>query len=314
MKNICFSAVLCTFVLSAFTSCEDGSKPTANFTYEVNGNTVQFTNTSTNTTEYSWNFGDGKSSTSTNPSHTYRYEGTYNVLLRATGHSNFDICEHTVTISKEIKPETDKPTANFNYTPSSPKAGQTVKFTNTSQNASYYNWDFGNNKTSTQKEPTMVFGAGMWTVRLTVYNSDRTYQHEISKTINVSTEPTTVRLTSYTVNSIDFEDENGRYWDDSSKDGPDIYMRIYEGEKEIHRSEYRKDNVTASDLPFTNNLGFTLDDLYKTYTMKLCDYDPMLVDYMFSFTFTPSNFTDEYPTTVYARNGKFDIELHLEWK
>lgn len=232
MKNICFIAVLCAIVLSTFTSCEDGSKPTA----------------------------------------------------------------------------------NFDYTPSSPKAGQTVKFTNTSVNAYYYHWDFGNGSTSELTQPTEVFSAGTWTVSLTAYNSDYTKLHTISKVIYVAPQPTTVRLTSYTVNSIDFEDENGRYWDDSSKDGPDIYMRIYEGEKEIHRSKYRKDNVTASDLPFTLNLDFTLDDLYKTYTLKLCDYDPMLVDYMFSSTFTPSNFTDEYPTTVYTRNGKFDIELHLEWK
>ncbi len=59
------------------------SMPTANFTYTKDGTNVVFTNTSSNSTNYSWDFGDGGSSTEENPSHTYGSEGDYTVTLTA---------------------------------------------------------------------------------------------------------------------------------------------------------------------------------------------------------------------------------------
>ena len=62
--------------------------PTANFTSSVNGLSVQFTDTSSDSdgsiASRSWNFGDGTSSTSANPSKTYSAAGTYNVTLTVT--------------------------------------------------------------------------------------------------------------------------------------------------------------------------------------------------------------------------------------
>ncbi|MCW5580130.1 MAG: S8 family serine peptidase, partial [Luteimonas sp.] len=62
--------------------------PVANFTSTVNGLTVQFTDTSTDSdgsiVSRSWNFGDGTTSTATNPSKTYSAAGTYTVTLTVT--------------------------------------------------------------------------------------------------------------------------------------------------------------------------------------------------------------------------------------
>src|SRR5581483_1112016 len=62
--------------------------PVANFTDTVNGLTVNFTNSSTDTggtiSSYAWNFGDNSSSTSASPSHTYAAAGTYTVTLTVT--------------------------------------------------------------------------------------------------------------------------------------------------------------------------------------------------------------------------------------
>ncbi|MGB0881941.1 MAG: DUF4886 domain-containing protein [Vicingaceae bacterium] len=64
------------------------NKPVADFSY-VGGNTINFTNNSTNGSSYYWEFGDGDTSTTQNPSHTYTTGGNYTVNL--TVYSN-DTC------------------------------------------------------------------------------------------------------------------------------------------------------------------------------------------------------------------------------
>ncbi|PKP23231.1 MAG: hypothetical protein CVU05_00290 [Bacteroidetes bacterium HGW-Bacteroidetes-21] len=60
--------------------------PAPSFTYEVNGNAVTFTNTTTNGMNYSWDFGDGTFSTEENPVHTYAGAGPYTLKLTAANH------------------------------------------------------------------------------------------------------------------------------------------------------------------------------------------------------------------------------------
>ncbi len=57
----------------------------ANFTYGVECLTVSFNDMSENATSLEWDFGDGTNSTLQNPSHTYAVNGTYTVVLTASG-------------------------------------------------------------------------------------------------------------------------------------------------------------------------------------------------------------------------------------
>jgi serine protease len=65
--------------------------PVANFSDTINGLTVSFTDSSTDSdgtiSSRSWNFGDSSTSTATNPSHTYAAGGTYSVSLTVTDNS-----------------------------------------------------------------------------------------------------------------------------------------------------------------------------------------------------------------------------------
>ena len=72
---------------------------TASFNSTINGNTVDFTNTSSNATSYSWDFGDGNSSTATSPTHTYSSDGTYTVSMTATNACGSVTSTETITIS-----------------------------------------------------------------------------------------------------------------------------------------------------------------------------------------------------------------------
>ncbi|MEW6991084.1 trypsin-like serine protease [Colwelliaceae bacterium 6441] len=61
--------------------------PTARFSAQTNGLTVDLTNSSTDDNgiaSSSWNFGDGSSSNASSPSHTYTQDGSYTVTLKVT--------------------------------------------------------------------------------------------------------------------------------------------------------------------------------------------------------------------------------------
>ena len=75
--------------------------PKADFTYEISGTTVTFTNTSTDGDTYSWDFGDGATSTDESPSHTYNDFAAYIVELTATNASGSD----TKSVAVQVVPE-----------------------------------------------------------------------------------------------------------------------------------------------------------------------------------------------------------------
>lgn len=58
--------------------------PSADFSFSIDENTVQFTNSSTGGSFYHWDFGDGNISQSANPAHEYTNLGVYDVDLTAS--------------------------------------------------------------------------------------------------------------------------------------------------------------------------------------------------------------------------------------
>jgi len=158
--------------------------PVAAFSYTGAGANapanVAFTNSSTNATSYNWDFGDGGTSTEVNPTHTYTVAGTFNVKLKATGSGG----TNEITKSLTINAPTVMPVANFTYTGAGGNAPCTVTFTNTSQNAVTYSWDFGDNGTSTTESPSHIYTTGgTFTVTLIATNANGS--NTIQKTVNV---------------------------------------------------------------------------------------------------------------------------------
>lgn len=140
---------------------------------------VQFTDQSLgNITSWSWVFTGGSPSTSTqqNPSITFNTPGPHNVTLTVSNASGGS-AGHQETIN--IDP---LPTANFTYTVDN----LTLTFTNTSQNATDYFWEFGDGGESTDFEPTYTYSdAGNYVVKLHATNHCGT----VIKTFTVTTFP-----------------------------------------------------------------------------------------------------------------------------
>jgi gliding motility-associated-like protein len=168
--------LLAIFALSAQALIAQ-TPPNANFTANpttvCSGQTISFTNTSTQgtapITNYSWDFGDGNSSTATNATHAYTIPNTYTVTLVAqasNGQADAEVKTNYITVNP-------LPTAGFSTSTNGCALPVGVTFSNVSAGGASYIWDFGNGQTSTNQNPAAVnySTAGNYTITLIVTNS-----------------------------------------------------------------------------------------------------------------------------------------------
>ena len=143
----------------------------ANFTIPDSicvGSAVIPSTTLVNTAGVNWTFGDGQTSTSTSPAHIYYGIGTYTVTLVA---SNAAACNGNDTV-KEIIKVLSGPTADFSFVPTIPTPNVATVFTNLSTNATRYSWDFGDNTSSTDVNPSHQYArTGTFKVCLSAFNA-----------------------------------------------------------------------------------------------------------------------------------------------
>lgn len=159
--------------------------PTADFSYSVTETCastpaeVEYTDDSTNNpTSWSWTFPGGSPSTSSsqNPTVNYSVAGTYSATLEVTNADGDD----EVTMNNVITVESN-PDVSFDLTIN----GNTISTDNMSQNASSYDWDFGDGSSSTSFEPNHTYSnGGSYTVTLTGQNNCGNDQYSMNITIS----------------------------------------------------------------------------------------------------------------------------------
>ena len=118
--------------------------------------TVTLYNNSAGGSNFSWDFGDGSTQQTTNNrdsiKHTYIKEGNYTITLNASNScSKKSITDYVVVNAS--------PTAAFIANKYKSCTNEEIKFTNQSTSATSYKWDFGDNTTSDQNEPTHSYTA-----------------------------------------------------------------------------------------------------------------------------------------------------------
>jgi len=99
-----------------------------------------FTNTSLAGRTFEWNFGDGSPvSSDVNPTHTYTDPGTYTIKLTAFDPGTCNLVDDTsITITVS-----NRPTAEFSFTPVVPVQNKPTIFNNLSSGGVKYKWLFG---------------------------------------------------------------------------------------------------------------------------------------------------------------------------
>ncbi|MGK7388969.1 MAG: PKD domain-containing protein [Candidatus Cyclobacteriaceae bacterium M2_1C_046] len=128
---------------------------------------VSITNTSTTGDwQYLWDFGDGTTSTDPNiTSHTYSKSGTYLIQLTLSDGT----CEKS--FSQSVKVTSPPPVADFEYTPEAGCLPLKVTFSNLSEFADQFLWEFGDGDTSTLENPVHTYTTpGTYSVKLTASN------------------------------------------------------------------------------------------------------------------------------------------------
>ncbi|MFM7015205.1 MAG: choice-of-anchor L domain-containing protein [Bacteroidota bacterium] len=114
------------------------------------------TNTNGSITDVSYLFGDGDSANYTSPLHIYTTPGVYDVTLTATSQYG---CMSDTTYNSYIHVYTN-PVADFYYTPSDPDIfWPYIHFINTSLDADFYSWTFGDSTSSSDINPEHAYSA-----------------------------------------------------------------------------------------------------------------------------------------------------------
>jgi len=121
---------------------------------------------------WQWSFGDGGRSAAEAPLHSYSAPGTYTVTLVAgTQQQCFDTLEQAALINVQPSPVADFITAPGINTPLEYSEAR-FSFSNRSQHAVTYRWDFGDNTTSGQTDPAHQYAApGQYRVTLYAMNN-----------------------------------------------------------------------------------------------------------------------------------------------
>ncbi|NUQ22523.1 MAG: VCBS repeat-containing protein [Saprospiraceae bacterium] len=133
----------------------------ANFAWSANELSVQFTDSSFNANEWHWDFGDGNHAFDQNPLHVYAAPGGYEVCLTSiNGCKQLSVCKMVAVCLPPI--------AQFSFASDE----LNFLFTDSSNWATNWHWDFGDGQVSGEQSPTHPYTApGVFTVCLTVANA-----------------------------------------------------------------------------------------------------------------------------------------------
>lgn len=149
-------------------------------TYYV-GDQVQFSADLTGATKFEWSVDDknGFKSNGVSPFYEFTDTGNYTVTLKLKGN-----CESQETIVVVDRPEAALPRPSITFKPATPKVGTKITFSDTTNSADTWSWDFGvPNSRSIQKSPSFTYkDPGTYTVTLRLNDNPK---RESSVTVTV---------------------------------------------------------------------------------------------------------------------------------
>lgn len=120
-----------------------------------------------NIISWMWNFGDGFTSVAPVTSHTYPYQGIFDIQLTVVSNHG---CSNSLTVPNMIQAY-PRPLAYFSYHPSAISVSESISFIDHSAGATQWLWHFGDGTNSVEQNPIHYYDhPGQYTIVLIVGN------------------------------------------------------------------------------------------------------------------------------------------------
>lgn len=192
------SAFVTTIVSFGFYSEVSAAPPVADFEYTVEPHdplVVYFKDKSSGDVGLrNWDFGDGNTSTQENPTHIYDDFDHYTVRLTVYDFDMKNPSTHSELVA--VVNVDDDPLSDFSYS-ADPSNSLKLIFKDNSQNATSWDWDFGDGKKSTDQNPSHTYSSkGEYTVSLIVSNGSETDGKFIEISVDDASSPPPVSTPS----------------------------------------------------------------------------------------------------------------------
>lgn len=261
------------------------------------------------TVNYQWDFGDGTTGFGGAVYHVYSASGTFTVKVKAMNGTEFITSEFPVQLDT-----TQKPNAYYSYAAQSNNYRVPCKiwFTNKSNFAGDFYWDFGDGSTSTTANPNHTYlASGVYTVSLR--SSCGGNQSVYSQKITVYPKPTGILLTRFKISSGDQQ---------LSDKGTPLYMEmLYNNQSQMFGSIF---NITSYPVSWffprdiSNGNYKVYDNFFPTDFFSLRIWldelglnDKSLHMVTVDFNYLQSNY---YPMDVYWDSGGWKLEASFAYQ
>jgi PKD repeat protein len=298
-------------------------QPISDFSFDLDGNEVQFTNFSQFGETTIWTFGDGESSTEENPTYTYTEDGTYTVILTTENECGTNSASTEITISLAPQPSIS---IAGDVEGCAPKV---VNFQSTSSNSpDTYAWVFegGSPATSTAQNPQVTYiTEGDYDVTLTVSNENGENTETFNDYISIFELPSVAFSSEVDGLTVSFEDESTgadsyawSFGDGNTStmanpthtyDSEGIYTVILETTNQCGTTseEVVINNYTPVTALFTSGATDGCADFEVEFSDQSSDN---VTEWLWTFEGgSPATSTLQNPTVTYATAGQYNVIL-----
>jgi PKD repeat protein len=214
-----------------------------------------------------------------------------------------------------------KPEACFTPDETEVYEGETIVFTNCSQDAVSQLWTVSDGQEFETEDIELIFTtAGSYDVTLVSYSKKERKKDSETITITVleQTNPTAVKITSIDVTNWPETTDPvilgfGTLWD--IIDDADLKISIEQGITEVVVGATIHENaVWGTTYSFTDEFPLTAN-LTSTYSIYLLDNDPSpdTDDAIGDLSFMGNDYVFSTPTSISLANDDIALTLHLEW-
>ncbi|KAF2327995.1 PKD domain-containing protein [Flavobacterium ginsenosidimutans] len=216
-----------------------------------------------------------------------------------------------------------KPLADFTFKGEA-QAPAKIDFENKSTDATDYLWDFGDNETSLEKNPSHTYtSTGNFKVQLIATGPGGTAVANKNITITARPVPTSVKITKITVTEMPFADYEGNKWETGNLQ---FFIVDDETYKDQTSSQIFK-NITKTQLPLTWTLQTpkVISNLSKKYEFTIVKIEGFggnniggklyatMSDYTTGANAYPASIDLEYDNSSLP-NHKVKLTVYLNWQ